>query len=825
MAIAVTTNTLWSAAAWIMQRSFFGRAPKRYYLRSWKSWLAPFCIALLIGAGLSVIHALFPIIGERFRMIQSRDLEETRVLLWDLFRYLPWYLPYSALVGIWWAGEERRFSPAHIISFLGAILFFGCCLILLSWLTMFILFQGELSYTGSSWALFPRTDTDLSVKLLSFWSKNMIPYAVIPLLIGAAPRFRDFWKRSFMIYPLVCVLLIGQEFFSPELWQTYQKQIIYELSSPSSVNRERAHRQMEVMIHRFPKHEIHADLTQELADFYYQQGKKEKARDLYHQLISSPSRPQLFSARTHAEAALSKPKYLYTSSPIDMPLISYNKYMTNNWMVLLKAARLHRKDVSTEAELLSSLKDLSTKKESIALSPMPTLAELDDNARNLGLASFILHTDFEVTQKLLAHGYPVIVPVKNTFLLVYGLDSERNFAICSDYRYLLYNLKRNTGEDIDKDLLLENGSDADRHEERKRIEHISKFYLPGTYWDSPSQKDLSPFMSVLFVPGEENTIAEILGQPPHEIKRTSRAHLTALIALNSLKSGDPIQAIHWARKSSRLQPSSLSLQIARTAHLFWQTRDRQPLAKFPLSQNLPALKTLETQMQDEASSTFMEQAAQQFKQALEHQTLPWMIRMQYRDLLDRSIPEERAILLSLMRKNVESDPGDKPGWLYLASLYEWQGDMDHMMQALESAISAGHWDNSLALDLLTLYIRSNKITQAADLFGKIDKSKVQHNADYLYCRAALLAAEGKKQLADDLYNQAITKRKYTPFYHLDYARLLLTNNKDRQKAQTALEWAIRIDADGAVRREAQELLDSYFPESEQLNDQGAQGVQ
>ena len=105
----------WSFSAWLVQRTVFGEAQKRYYLKEWRNWIAPVISAVLIGVGISVFLSTLPLISDRLQMYQSRDLLTKNLILWDFFRFTPLSVLISLPLGLWWAGERERFSPSFII--------------------------------------------------------------------------------------------------------------------------------------------------------------------------------------------------------------------------------------------------------------------------------------------------------------------------------------------------------------------------------------------------------------------------------------------------------------------------------------------------------------------------------------------------------------------------------------------------------------------------------------------------------------------------------------------------------------------------------------
>ncbi len=814
--IMVCSNFLWSMAAWVTQRRLFGPAQRRYYLSEWRSWVSPILIALILGTGLSVIHGLFPIIGERIQMIRSQDLVTTRVLLWDLFRYTPIYLPYSLLVGIWWSGERNRFSPASIVSYLAGLLVFSGFFSLFSWLFFFLLFKGDYGMVKTGWSLLPRDFTGIAHTLYSIFDKDITAFAIVPLLIGAAPRVRDFWKRSLAYFPVISVCYLGLGFFTPNVWQIFQNQIFYELSSADTDQRQRAYSRLDLLLDRFPQHEANAELTLELADYLYGQGDIEKAREKYRRLSTQNRKARdIFSTGEIAAAALSAPES-NTPSPgamLKLPMISYAPYMTANWMALLRVSRFYQEETMTESAMLIRLKELSTDEKSIKLSPMPSLAELDDNAGNLGLSVLILPADIQTIQALITAGFPVILPIRQSFVLIHGFDDSRSAVVGSLYRDVPLGLKDNSREDIDTTFSEQSEENAGKR--RQRVEYLSRFLLPLSFWGSKRQLDLAPYIAVAFSPDALTAVAGALGQEASRLEQGSKAKLAALISLNALRSGDIAQSIEWAQRSSHLENSPLPMYSAHLASLLWKTRENMPNAGFPLQQKFPLLSEVQKELNKPETSIYLAEAAKRFADDLQTGALPWMIRREYQDLLDRSDQTDMKILLSIADQDVLSSPDERIAWLVRASLHEWQEDYDAMQTDLQGALEAGEWDDSLALDICSLMIKTEKFNAAEPLLKMIAADKVKFNADYYYCKAMIAKWRGERAAAKKNFEKALAMRRFSPQYHLDYARFLLETGGDHDKATKALQWAAKIDAQGSVQQAASTLLATITTKSAQ----------
>lgn len=819
LALALAGNLIWSVIPWFAQRLYIGEAPRRYVISEWKTWIEPVCIALIIGIGLSVVHGIFVISSERVAVwTQGSDLRTTKVFLWELFRYIPVYLCYSAVVGIWWAGEGKRFSIVHVLTYLAGMLFFAVCISLLSVLILFLLFHGETHRGVYAWNLMPVSVHGWKLGLNALNSADMTPFVIVPLFIGTVSRFRDFWLRSFIIFPLVSIALYATCFFPPDLWQTYQEEIIHELSDADPGRRTRAYVKLKRMLDRFPNHENRLGLLLRLADFYDEQERFKQA-DAVYSLVKSESRADS-SIRQYAQAALNKPAQGSKTAMINMPMISYTDYMTNNWMVLLRTVHYFTSDELSEEDLLSTLKTISTDKDEIEPAVMPTLAELDDNVRFLGQDCLILPTDRRVTQVLLDNGFPVILPCKHSFLLIRGMAARRDFTIASNYTHVPALLRSNTGEDISREfaLLGKKREQKENKEQSIRVDLLSRYLIPGSFWGSPAQKDLAPFMAVVFPPAKAKDLAGIMGTDLQQLKKQSNARLSALIALNAIKTCDPVQAISWARKSNQLAASPLALQIAHLARLLWQSHTFMPLANLPLDRHLPALQKFNDTMNRELETTFMKQAAEQFHSDAQAGKLPWMIRAQYRDFLDRSNPAQRRTLLALAQQDTASDPDDIASRLLQANLYEWQDDQENISRALDAALhvrkpykyiadkKSKAAENRVAIDLAVLYVNMGLMEKAEEVLAGTDPAVSFTSADYYYCKAAVSNWKGKKRQADALFQKAISIQKYTPDYHLAYARFLVQTGGSPDKARKALEWAIRIDPKGNIQPEAEKLL-------------------
>lgn len=805
--IFLAVNLLWSMSAWVLQRKLFGAAPKRYHLAKWRNWIAPISIALLLALGLSVMASFFPIIEERIDMLATKDILNKKVILWDFLQTAPFFLPYGLLIGIWWAGEED-FSPSHILTYLSGLFLFLIVFTLLSMLFFFLFFKGFYEESESTAALVPPGLQGLKKVLYNLQDWDMSYFAFLPLLLGAAPRLRDFWKRSLVILPLFSLCFFTLAFFAPEMWSYTQSQISYEMNSAQVEKKARAHRWAETLLHRFPNHDNWPEIAIRLAHYKYANGDYQAARELYTSIGEKFGESPRFHWETStARAALSSSTFgsPETSLHISMPLISYESYMRPNWMALLRLLRYYDGEDVPESDTLIKLKKLSKKNDAIKLSPMPTLAELDDISSNLDLELLILPVDIKTIRSLLKAGFPVIQPIYQNFYLLHGIDNSRGLVASSGYHHISQRERNEDWAEVWEILDNQEKRKEKSGKQQERINQQARVELPLSFWGSTLQQDSSPLMGVVYPTEMEGDITTALATEISALEVQSNGYLAALISLNFLNSGDPVKCLEWAQLSRKLISSPLPLHIAHLGNLLWQSREKQAFSKLKLETTLPSLQKVHHYFTAPRTRTFLEEASQQFQTDQEQGRLSWRVRKVHRDFLDPSSPSELKELIASTQREVSFNADHRPYWTKLADFYQLQGQQERELEALEGALLCDTWDKDIALRLTYAYIQNGKREEARNLLTKLPPKEYKNEAHYFFCKASVARWDGKTAKALRLYKKAINMRRYVPLYHLEYGILLLEQGKD-EEAYRALDWAASIDVRGEVKTKALGLI-------------------
>ncbi len=567
------------------------------------------------------------------------------------------------------------------------------------------------------------------------------------------------------------------------------------MSSENPVTRNHAHKKIRQLLHLFPNHDLWPDLAARSADYLYDQGKYKSARDFYFDLSQKTNN----SPRWYKEAALSKAAIgeEYFGKPqqnqkIDLPPLSYETYMTNNWMALIRLMRFYEQKEHSEAETLIKLKDISKSDEEIKLSPMPTLAELDDNSANLGYSLIILPSQLSMLKRCISAGFPVIQPLKNSFYLLSGIDAGRSIVTGYNHEHILEGLKKADIEDVSAAMLTNAQDNTDEGSSHSRIDILTRTQIPFSFWQSTQQKDYASHMALVFPAELKDQILEILGDGTHNLRKQHDAHISSLIALSLLKSGDIIQSVKWAMKSYDIDANNLSLDIGYLARLFWQSRDKNIQSRLHLEHYLPRLKEIDDFLATEKIRNFLIMAERRFTEDFSESHLQWIIRDQYKDFLDRSNAGDRQRLMALARYNIETQPDAKVEWLILASLYEWEKNTDKMIEAYRGALAAGPWDDTIAIKLAYLLTRSNAIDEAEKVVRQIDRRTSKYDPDFIYSLASIARNNKDYSQALKLYEKAIYIRKYNPNYHIDLANLIEQQGGDRSKIAALRKWASRL---------------------------------
>jgi len=792
---AMVTGMAWAACAWIVQYAVFGRAPRRYFLAEWKNWLQPLAIAMILGMGVAVFFAIFPMLTNRAAMYQSRDLLPRSIILWDFFKFIPASFCFSIPLGLWWAGERDRFSSSRILSYIFALGLFALLMAGTSSLFFFLITHGNLRQPVQTWWILPLHPEGLQKLLLGPLGKDYTPYFIVPLLLGLTPRIRDFFRKSLIYFPLLLIYFTGYYGYSHHYWQFMQGQILYKMSTDVPAEKDRAYAQAELLLARFPDLRGWPAIGLKLARYYYQSGDTQKARSFYEQVSAKVGNsPRWTREAALAAAVLKAPGFgdPTGSSQLDVPAIGYESYMTGNWMTLIRLMRFYEQDSTSESESLLKLKQLSGSDTEIKLSPMPTLAELDDHAASLGYKTVLLPAELGAVTSLLKAGYPVIQPIRHTFYLLYGLDEGRALVTAACYENLQPIAAKMQTEAL-ADTRLGNNPEQRGSDKRQRLNELAATELPYSFWHGSRQLDMGPVMAVVVPQEQFDDFLAKMNYPRRETGNSSAALLTGLISLNALKSGDIAGAVNWSARSYALEPSPFPLHVAHLATVFWNSRNTAIGNSFKLEHQFPELMSPETFLQRPENKTFLSMAREQFDADRDHGRLSWMIRAQYADFLDRSQDDERKILTALIRTTVDNEPFSREDWIKLTELTEWDDDMDATLRAYEGTLNCGYWNDHLAIRLAYLYIQAQKFSLANNILEAVSPKVSRYNPDYYYCLGAIAKSQGKDDEAAANYEKAIGMRKSNASYHADLAALLKEQHETPARVARLQSWATLLN--------------------------------
>jgi hypothetical protein len=794
--LSLLFSIVWILISWALQYTIFGKAHKRFYISEWQKWLTPITVSILLGIGLSVIFSTVPIITDRISMYMSEDILTKEVILWDFFRYTHISLLISIPIGLWFAGERERFSSSHIISYIFGLLLFITIYSGSSWLFFFVLNQGSDFWTGNVSPLMPPTSKEgLQKFLFQVEDHGYIGFFIIPLFLGYTPRIRDFLKRSLVIFPLLTLSFFGFVGYSQLFWHNYQEQILFNILSSDPSQKERSYQQVETLLNRYPNHQAWPEISLIVARHLYSHGNTDGAADIYRKTVAKTHDSLRWLRQSElAQAVLNAEDFgnLQTSFSIELPPINFEPYMTSNWMALLRLIRYFEYGNLTENQSLIGLKEVSTSESEIELSPMPTLAELDDNAANLGYKVLYLPSRLETVITLIRSGFPVIQPIRDSFYLLAGLDNSRNIVAGFCYEDSLQVIERIKKEQLGTGIFDDdNRAHIDAHDQ-SRIDSLGERELPFSFWQSDRQQDIAAHIAVLFPDSRGKELSSILQKDSEQLKRESDGYLAAFITLNSFKSGDIINTIKWSRQSYLFDGNSSALHTAHLTELLWRNRVHNVEYHLDLARQLPDLHAIENFLASDTIDGFLRFAEKQFYTDLHNGTLSWSIRQQYKELLDRSDLTERQHLIAIAETDVRLEPESRSNWLYLADLSEWNGDFERAIESYEGALKADLWNDFIALKLAYLYVQTDEQRKLAELLRKISTSQVKFEPDFYYCKATVLAAQQQESAAERLYKKAIAMRRYDPNYHLDYADFLEKHGKSDEKIKQLRDWADRL---------------------------------
>lgn len=805
-------NVIWTLAAWLFQRKTLGPAAKRYILNEWKAWITPVLIGIILGACMATIFSTFPAAQNRMEMMRTRDTLERETILWDFFMYIPLGIMIGGLLGFWWAREHKQFRVSHVITFLSAFTLTFTFWILLGFFLLFLIHKGvligESNYVlSSAWNLIPPRIAGFRKTLLQIQTFNFSALLVVPLLFGAVSRIRDFGKRVLLI-PLTFICIFPMIFIEDTWWNSIQDQIIYEMSSPDSQTREAAHEWAEILLKRYPNHLQWPKIAEDLAQYYYHEGKYEKSRILYQHIVDRyHDSNQWYWNVGYARTALSSSDFGTPSSKtaLEIPVVDYENYLTPNWMALLSLIRYWEGQEIAESEIKIRLKDFSISDDRIDLNSLNNFVELDDAARNLGYEVLILPANLADVKALISAGIPVIHRRYTSFYLLFGFDESR--AVVREYSFdkLSRRLQNEARKETKEILAIE---EEGRGESRKRLARIANEVYnehSATFWENAITRYTGPLMAIVFPAEKTDLVVTTLNIPLDTLKRESDGYLATLIGLSYLNHVDPVQAVEWAKIGTEYSNDPLPLYVAHLAKLLWESRDTKIKSTLRLQDQFPELAQIFVYFNEEKNRAFLQSAALRFKTDIDTTTFPWFILDTYIPMLDRNNPNDFDLIIKLMKKKISINPASRNYWSFLAKTYEWAGDIPGMVEALKGVISADPVDFDAKLRLAYGYVVLEQYADAKSILETTGVGEIKYDADYPFCLGAIAEWEGNVEDALQNYEIAIEMRRYKPIYFLKYGKLLLQEGQ-KENAKKALKWAARIDAGEEIQQEAEKIL-------------------
>lgn len=813
MVLVYVFNLMWSLSAVIFQKNAFSYIEERYRLNEWKSWLKTILIGALIGGCLATIFSVVPAFQNRVEMRQTLDCLDRQTVLWGFFRYSPIGVLGGFFLGLWWAGEKRRFHSSHLITFLSAFFLMLVTWGLLSSLLLFLVQKGagneSQAFSSAKWAMIPPWVGGFHKFLLQLKTYDISPLIVVPLLLGAVSRIRDFAKRALLI-PLTFIIALPLGFSTVEWWQNRQNQIIYEMDAADARTKASAHRWADILLVRYPNHLQWPGIGEDLARYYYQKGEFEKARSVYKVIHARYNHSnQWYWSVKRARGALDNPDFGNSPSGpyIDIPTVDYEEYLTHNWIALLSVVRFWKGPKISESDVLIELKELSKSDEKIELSPLTSLADLDDAARNLGYEVLIMPANLMKAKSLIAAGLPVVHEFYNAFHVIQGFDESRSVVYGLSFKKLSARLRQEKRDEAKEILSIEAEGLGESRKRLTRIANEAYVEYPVDYWKSPAVRFTGPLMAIVFPSEKTEVIENALDTHYEKLKKESNGYLASLIGLAYLNHADPVYAVEWSRIAAQKIAHPLPLYVAHLAEMWWTSRSKIVKSTLRLQDQFPELAQIFDYFNHPETQEFLRSAQIRFNEDLNNNGLPWMISQKYLQMLDRSNKAELEKILEVMEKRVSLNPSSYQDWRFLADAYEWADDMDGVVRALAGAVSANPIDSSTKLRLAFAYVSLEQFAKAEGILEQIDPKTVKYDADYPFCIGAV--AEWKRDVNTALkkYEEAIRMRRYKPLYHLRYGRLLLKENKTAE-ARKCLQWAMKIDATEAIKEEAARLLSS-----------------
>ena len=398
----------------------------------------------------------------------------------------------------------------------------------------------------------------------------------------------------------------------------------------------------------------------------------------------------------------------------------------------------------------------------------------------------------QTARSLIEAGIPVLLPVYETFYLVYGFDDSRSIVNAYSFAQLSAMTRAMAVKEAQEVLMLKDEGHGRTKEQLARIEREAGCMWSLDQWQSGRLADAAPWMAVIHPMDGRGAVAKALGQAPETLTRIHHGLLAAQIALTYVDNADPINCIRWARIAARRVDVPLVRQAAHLGATLWQNRSRRIGAAFQLENQFAVLGEVDRFMETPDVRDFLETARCQFSADLAAGRLTWPVRHRLLTLMDRHDAEQRRQMIALVQADVATNPADADRWRQLADLFALDGDASARTRALAQAWSAAPWDAATALRWASACAMQNDPAQVERILQKIDPSEVRFEADYPFCLAVIAEWKNRPREAMRYYARATDLCRYRPAYYQRYGRLL-TAQGDTEAGGKALAWAARID--------------------------------
>jgi hypothetical protein len=439
------------------------------------------------------------------------------------------------------------------------------------------------------------------------------------------------------------------------------------------------------------------------------------------------------------------------------------------------------------------------------LPPLTGPADLDDAAASLGYGLAILPAGPQAARKLIEAGIPVLLPVYQTFYLIYRFDDSLGVVHAYCFGQLSQVVKSMGVEEVQEVLMLKAEGHGRSKAELARIGREADCTWPLDQWRTGRLNDAAPWMAAIYPPGKRAAVAAALGQDVKTLSTASRSLLAAMIALAYYDNADPVNCIRWAQIAGRSSDDPLVWQAAYLGAALWQQRDRRLGTSFQLEKHLAVLGDVDRFMQTDAVQRFVATARQRFAADMAAGRLNWPIRRRLLWLLDREDAGQRRQMIALLRANLATNPAEGAPWRPFGGVLALDERPADRAAALAGAWSADPQDASIGLAWARACVRLNDLAQADRILQRIDPAKVGHKPDYPFCLGAVAEWKHQPRAALRYYARATDMCRYRPAYFLRYGRLLMAQG-DTAAAKKALAWAARIDAGDKIRQAAQQIL-------------------